>query len=33
MSTKAEIVNDAYTQLRISGLTAAPTPADLVLGC
>jgi hypothetical protein len=28
MSTKGQIVNEAYEELRISGLTSAPTPLD-----
>lgn len=32
MSTKATTINGAYTQLRISGLTVNPTPANLQLG-
>ena len=32
MSTKAETINAAYTQLRISGLTVLPTAANLTLG-
>ncbi len=32
MSTKAQTINNAYTQLRISGLTVNPTPANLQLG-
>lgn len=31
MSTKIDIINGAYTQLRISGLTVDPTPEDLEL--
>lgn len=31
MTTKAQMVNDAYSQLRISGLTVNPSPSDLVL--
>lgn len=31
MTTKADIINDAYSQLRISGLTKQATPEDLVL--
>lgn len=29
--TKGDIVNDAYSQMRISGLTVTPTPSDLEL--
>lgn len=29
--TKADIVNDAYSQLRISGLTVDPTPEDMMV--
>lgn len=32
MSTKVQTINNAYTQLRISGLTVNPTPSNLVLG-
>jgi len=32
MSTKADIINDAYDELRISGLTVSPSPSDLVNG-
>lgn len=32
MSTKAEIVNAAYDEIRISGLTVNPSPSDLVDG-
>lgn len=31
MSTKLDLVNDCYSQLRISGLTVDPTPSDLQL--
>lgn len=31
MTTKADIINGAYSQLRISGLTVQPTPEDLSL--
>jgi len=31
MSTKAQTINNAYSQLRISGLTVTPSPSDLVL--
>lgn len=29
MSTKIDLINDAYSQLRISGLTVQPTPEDI----
>ena len=29
--TKGEIVNDAYSQMRISGITVNATPADVAL--
>jgi hypothetical protein len=31
MTTKAEIINNAYSQMRISGLTVDPSPADITL--
>lgn len=31
MSTKAQTINNAYSRLRISGLTASATPSDIVL--
>jgi hypothetical protein len=31
MTTKVQMVNDAYSQLRISGLTVNPSPSDLQL--
>ena len=31
MSTKIQTINNAYSQLRISGLTVSPSPSDLVL--
>lgn len=30
MSTKAEVINDAYDEIRVSGLTVSPSPSDLV---
>jgi hypothetical protein len=32
VSTKAQTINNAFTQLRISGLTVIPSPSDVVLG-
>lgn len=31
MQTKIDVINDAFSQLRISGLTAAPSPEDVSL--
>ena len=31
MKTKVDIINDAYSQLRISGLTVNPTPEDIAV--
>lgn len=31
MATKAQIINDAYSQLRISGITSIPNPAEMAL--
>jgi len=31
MATKIDYINDAYSRMRISGLTVNPTPSDLVL--